>query len=361
MKKMKKKVVVGMSGGVDSSVTAYLLKEQGYDVIGMTMKVFPGNYHDGSKEKIEDIMKSAKEVCDFLEIPFVEVDLIEEFNKKVATPFMQDYIEGRTPNPCVYCNKHIKFDAFLNKAIELGADYIATGHYANIIEKDGRTLIYRAEDENKEQTYMLYNLKQHQLKHILMPCGDYNKEQIREIAKKIGLKIHNKKDSEEICFIPDDDHGRYIRENCKKKIQEGNFVDEKGKVLGRHKGIINYTIGQRKGLGIALGKPAYVIDIIPEKNQVVLGEEEKIFNNILIAKDVNFIPFDELKEKIKLEAKIRYSAKGEIAEIEPLENNRVKVTFDKKQRAITKGQSVVFYIENLLLGGGIIESVESST
>ena len=358
---MKKKVVVGMSGGVDSSVTAYILKEQGYDVIGMTMKVFPGNVNDGSKEKIDDIMKNAKEVCDFLEIPFVEVDLIDEFNKKVAAPFMKDYMEGRTPNPCVYCNKYIKFDAFLNKALELGADYIATGHYANIIEKDGRTLIYRAEDDKKDQTYMLYNLKQHQLEHILMPCGNYNKTQIREVAKKIGLKIYNKKDSEEICFIPDDDHGRYIREHCKKKIQQGNFVDESGKVLGRHKGIINYTIGQRKGLGISLGKPAYVIDIIPEKNQVVIGEEDKIFNNILIAKDVNFIPIDELKEKIKVEAKIRYSSRGALASIEPLDDNRVKVTFDEKQRAMTKGQSVVFYMENLLVGGGIIESVESST
>jgi tRNA-specific 2-thiouridylase len=352
---MKKKVVVGMSGGVDSSVTAHILKEQGYDVIGMTMKVFPGSNHDGSKEKIEDMMKSAKEVCDFLEIPFVEVDLIEDFNKKVAIPFMQDYIEGKTPNPCVYCNKHIKFDAFLNKALELGADYIATGHYANIVKKDDRFLIYRAEDDKEDQTSMLYKLRQHQLKHILMPCGDYNKEQIREIAKKIGLKIHNKKDSEEICFIPDDDHGRYIREHCKKKIVEGNFVDENGKVLGRHKGIINYTIGQRKGLGIALGKPIYVIDIVPEKNQVVLGDEEKIFKDTLIAKDVNFIPFDKLEEKMRVEAKIRYSSKGSVATIEPLENNRVKVTFDKKQRAITKGQSVVFYIENLLLGGGVIE------
>lgn len=354
---MAKRVAVGMSGGVDSSVAAYLLKKQGYDVIGITMKVFPGNKCNGSKSESEIIVENAKKVCDDLGIPFYEVDLIEEFNEKVVTPFIDDYIEGRTPNPCVFCNKYIKFDALLKKAIELGADYIATGHYCRIKKSGDRYLIYKAEDDKKDQTYMLYNIKQHQLKHVLMPCGDYTKDRIREIAKEIGLGVHNKKDSEEICFIPDNDHGKYIINNCSKKILEGNFVDNNGKILGRHKGIIHYTIGQRKGLGIALGKPVFVTDIIPSKNQVVLGDEEEIFKNELVAKDVNFIPFDKLESSMRVTAKIRYSAKTSSATIEPLENGKVRVIFDKKQRAITKGQSVVFYIENLLLGGGIIESV----
>ena len=197
---MAKRVAVGMSGGVDSSVAAYLLKKQGYDVIGITMKVFPGNKCNGSKSESEIIVENAKKVCDDLGIPFYEVDLIEEFNEKVVTPFIDDYIEGRTPNPCVLCNKYIKFDALLKKAIELGADYIATGHYCRIKKSGDRYLIYKAKDNKKDQTYMLYNIKQHQLKHVLMPCGDYTKDRIREIAKEIGLGVHNKKDSEEISF-----------------------------------------------------------------------------------------------------------------------------------------------------------------
>ncbi|WP_027623306.1 tRNA 2-thiouridine(34) synthase MnmA [Clostridium lundense] len=354
---MTKKVAVGMSGGVDSSVTAYLLKKQGYDVIGITMKVFPGNKCNGNKSESEIIVENAKKVCDDLGIPFYEVNLIEEFNQKVVAPFIDEYIEGRTPNPCVFCNKYIKFDALLQKALELGADYIATGHYCRIEKGGDRYLIYKAEDDRKDQTYMLYNIKQHQLKYVLMPCGDYSKDRIREIAKEIGLDVHNKKDSEEICFIPDNDHGKYIIKNCPKKIMAGNFVDENGRVLGKHKGIIYYTIGQRKGLGIALGKPVFVTDIIPSKNQVVLGDEDKIFKNELIAKDVNFIPFDKLEGSMRVTAKIRYSSQTSLATIEPLENGRVRVVFDEKQRAITRGQSVVFYIENLLLGGGIIETV----
>lgn len=353
---MKKKVVVAMSGGVDSSVTAHLLKKQGYDVIGMCMKLFPGSKVCGDKTESDIIVDNAKKVCEDLDIPFVKLELIDEFKDKVINPFIQDYVEGRTPNPCVFCNKHIKFDAFLKKALELGADYMATGHYARIEQHGDRYVVCKAEDNKKDQTYMLYNLKQHQLKHILMPCADYTKDEIREIAKDIGLDVHNKKDSEEICFIPDNNHGNFITCNCKKKISNGNFVDKEGKVLGKHKGIIHYTIGQRKGLGIALGKPMYVIDIKPETNEVVLGDEEDIFKKELIAKDVNFIPMDKLQGKMRVTAKIRYSKTPSPAYIEQIDENRVKITFDENQRAITKGQSVVFYIENMLLGGGIIES-----
>ncbi|MEW9096167.1 MAG: tRNA 2-thiouridine(34) synthase MnmA [Clostridiaceae bacterium] len=354
---MKKKVFVGMSGGVDSSVTAHILKEQGYEVVGMTMKVFPGNKCKNGLTESEMIIENARKVCKDLNIEFVAVDLIEEFNDKVVDYFMNEYVNGRTPNPCVQCNKYIKFDAFLKKALELGADYIATGHYSKVKKIEDRYLIYRGDDERKDQSYMFYNLQQHQLKHVLMPCGDYTKSQIREIAKEIGLEVHNKKDSEEICFIPDNNHGRFILENYKGSIQEGEFVDKNGKVLGKHKGLIYYTIGQRKGLGIALGKPSFVIDIIPSKNQVVIGDEEEIFKTELIAKDFNFIPFDKLENKMKVEAKIRYAAKPSPATIEVIHGDKLKVIFDEPQRAITKGQSVVFYLENLLLGGGIIDSM----
>ncbi|WP_315117992.1 tRNA 2-thiouridine(34) synthase MnmA [uncultured Clostridium sp.] len=354
---MKKKVFVGMSGGVDSSVTAHLLKKQGYEVVGMTMKVFPGNKCNNGLTESEMIIENARKVCEDLNIEFVAVDLIEEFNDKVVNYFMNEYVNGRTPNPCVQCNKYIKFDVFLKKALELGADYIATGHYSKVKKVEDRYLIYKGDDERKDQSYMFYNLQQHQLKHVLMPCGDYTKPQIREIAKEIGLEVHNKKDSEEICFIPDNNHGRFIVENYKGNIPEGEFVDKNGNVLGKHKGLIHYTIGQRKGLGIALGKPAFVIDIIPSKNQVVIGEEEEIFKRELIAKDFNFIPFDKLENKMRVEAKIRYAAKPSPATIEIFDGNKLKVIFDEPQRAITKGQSVVFYLENLLLGGGIIDSI----
>lgn len=354
---MKKKVFVGMSGGVDSSVTAHLLKEKGYEVVGMTMKVFPGNKCNNGLTESEIIIENAKKVCKDLGIEFVYVDLIEEFNERVVDYFMSEYVSGRTPNPCVQCNKYIKFDAFLKKALELGADYIATGHYSKINKVDNRYLIYRADDESKDQSYMFYNLKQHQLKHVLMPCGDYSKPQIREIAKDIGLDVHNKKDSEEICFIPDNNHGKFILNNYKGKITEGDFVDKSGNILGKHKGLIYYTIGQRKGLGLSFGKPAYVIDILPEKNQVIVGEEKEIFKRELIAKDFNFIPFEKLTEKMKVQAKIRYASKPAPATIELYGEDRLRVVFDDPQRAITKGQSVVFYLENLLLGGGVIEQI----
>jgi len=266
-------------------------------------------------------------------------------------------MNGRTPNPCVACNNFIKFDELLKRAKALGADYVATGHYAGIEEKDGRYLLKNAEDDKKDQTYMLYNLTQYQLAHTLMPCGEYRKDRIREIAKEIGLLVHNKKDSEEICFIPDNDHGSFIKKYMREKVREGNFVDKNGKVLGRHKGIAYYTIGQRKGLGIALGVPVFVTDIIPWKNEVVLGSEEDIFRTELIASDVNLIPFDVLEKPMEVKAKIRYAAKPSPAVIYPEPDNKVRVVFSEKQRAITKGQSVVFYDGSILVGGGVIETV----
>ncbi|MTK11843.1 MAG: tRNA 2-thiouridine(34) synthase MnmA [Clostridiaceae bacterium] len=357
---MNKKVVVGMSGAVDSSVTAYLLKEQGYDVIGVTMQVWQ---EDEEYEAAEggccslSAVEDARRVAYKLDIPFYVMNFKDIFKKNVIDYFIDEYMEGRTPNPCVACNKYIKFDALLKKAMDLGAEYVATGHYATIEKVEDRYLLRRSEDDRKDQTYALYNLTQFQLAHTLMPCGLYKKDKIREIAKEIGLLVHNKKDSEEICFIPDNDHGSYIKKQVPGKVREGYFVDKQGNILGKHKGIVYYTKGQRKGLGIALGTPVFVTDINPLTNTVVLGSEEDIFKTELIAKDINFIPFDKLEDTMEVMAKIRYSAKQEKAWITPLEDGRVKVKFENKQRAITKGQSVVFYDKEYLVGGGIIDEI----
>lgn len=344
---MKKKVMVGMSGGVDSSVAAFLLKEQGYDVIGVNMKMW--QFDENHLKEIND----ARKVADNIGIPFYIMDFKDIFKRDVIDYFICEYIEGRTPNPCIACNKFVKFDAFLKKAMDLGVEYIATGHYAKIEKVGTRFLLKKSVDDKKDQTYVLYNLSQFVLQHTLMPCSSYSKDEIRRIAKEIGIQIHDKKDSEEICFIPDNNHGAYIKRNAPDKVKEGNFVDKTGKILGKHKGIVYYTIGQRKGLGISFGKPVYVIDINPWKNEVVLGSEEDIFKKELIAKDVNYIPFDKLNEKMKVQVKVRYSAKPTPAVIMPYED-KVKVVFEKKVRAITKGQSVVFYDDDIVVGGGII-------
>ncbi|PIH05860.1 tRNA 2-thiouridine(34) synthase MnmA [Clostridium combesii] len=355
---MKKKVLVGMSGGVDSSVAAYLLKEQGYEVIGVTMQIWQDDEEFIEKEGgccSLSAVADARRVANKIGIPFYVMNFKDAFKRNVIDYFVDEYMEGRTPNPCIACNKFIKFSSFLDKAMAMGIDYVATGHYAIIEKHNDRYIIKKSEDDKKDQTYALYNLTQFQLERTLMPCGQYKKSKIREIAKEIGLRVHNKKDSEEICFIPDNDHGRYIKNRFPNKVREGNFVDKQGSILGTHKGIVYYTIGQRKGLGIAFGKPMYVVDINPFRNEVVLGDLEDLLNTELIAKDINYIPFDTLKEPMEVEAKIRYSQTPSKAIITPIEDGRVRVNFHEKQRAITKGQSVVFYKDDLLIGGGIIE------
>lgn len=357
---MKKKVVIGMSGGVDSSVAAYLLKKQGYDVIGITMQIWQ---EDKEFEEREggccslSAVDDARRVANKLEIPFYVLNFRDSFKKNVIDYFIDEYVNGRTPNPCIACNKYLKFDELLRKAEGIGAEYVATGHYAKIEERDGRNLLIRSDDGRKDQTYALYNMTQYQLAHTLMPCGEYTKDKIREIAKEIGLDVHNKKDSEEICFIPDNNHGKYIEETLPGKIQSGNFIDKNGNILGKHKGIVYYTIGQRKGLGLAMGRPVFVTDINPLTNEVIIGPEEDIFKTDLLCKDMNFIAIDKLENEMKVEAKIRYSAKPADAVIRPMDNGRVRVSFKEKQRAITKGQSVVFYSNDIVVGGGVIEKL----
>jgi tRNA-specific 2-thiouridylase len=281
----------------------------------------------------------------------------EVFEKKVIDYFVNEYQKGRTPNPCIACNKFVKFDALLKKAIAMDVPYVATGHYARVIydkEKD-RYLLKKSATAAKDQTYALYNLTQEQLQHILMPLGDYNKDETRTIAKKLGLGVATKPDSQEICFVEDNHYARFIEERTGLKSKNGYFVDTEGKILGEHRGIIHYTIGQRKGLGIAFGKPMYVIAIDAENNNVVLGESGKEYSDSLIATHLNFIPFDQLETDMKVKAKIRYSAKEAEAVISPCENNSVLVKFKVPQRAITPGQAVVFYDGDIVVGGGTIE------
>lgn len=356
---MKKRVVIGMSGGVDSSVAAAVLKEQGYDVIGVTMRLWDGeNINDSVTESTccsLSAVEDARRVADKLGIDYHVLDFRKEFSEYVIDYFTNEYINGRTPNPCIACNKFLKFDAMAKKAQLLGADYIATGHYAKVDfdESLGRYLLKSA-DNAKDQTYALYNLTQVQLSKLLLPLGNFaGKDEVRAYADKIGLVTADKPDSQEICFIPDNDYAAFIKRRTGSLPPEGDFVDQMGNILGRHKGIINYTVGQRKGLGIAFGKPMFVTRIDAENNQVVLGEQGTEFSLSLYGKNPNFIPFETIKEPIRATAKVRYSAKPAPCTVS-MDGDKIKVEFDTPQRAITPGQAVVIYDGDLVIGGATI-------
>ena len=342
---MKKRILVGMSGGVDSSVSAILLQEQGYEVVGATMVLFDSDdINEGclSSSAVND----AKKVCQKLGIEHHVIDLKDYFKKYVINNFVENYKNGMTPNPCVQCNKYLKFGALFDKAKELKCEYIATGHYARV--EDG--YLKKSNADKKDQTYFLYGIKKEVLPYIVFPLKDFkDKEEIREIAKKHDLFVATKKDSQEICFIPNDDYKSYLE----KKIKpiKGNFVDSKGNILGTHKGIIYYTIGQRKGLGISAKQPLYVTNINKTKNEITLGTINELYKDSLIAKDINLL-VDEIPKNIT--AKIRYRSNNAKCSIELLDNNTMKIIFDEPQKSITKGQSVVLYSDDIVVGGGII-------
>lgn len=342
----KNKVLLGFSGGVDSTATALILKENGYEVHGLFLDV-----HGNSTET----QKKASRVAQQLNIPLMSLDVSQYFKEKVMDYLYNEYIQGYTPNPCIECNKYIKFNLMLEEAQKIGAYYIATGHYARIEHNPtiGEYIIKKPKALAKDQTYMLYNLNQDILKHVLFPLGDIeSKDEVREMVEDSHLSNAKAKDSQEICFIEDNDYVNFIENNYGYKSIPGQFIDAKGNVLGEHKGIINYTIGQRKGLGIALGEPAYVTKINSKKNTVTLGKNEDLFKPIVYSKNNHFINSESFIPK-EIEAKIRYSAKPTKAIIEK-ENQRIKTTFETPQRAITTGQSIVFYSGDILLGGGII-------
>ena len=363
----KIKVVVGMSGGVDSTVAAYKLKEMGYDVIGVTMRLWKDNDLEDVFYEAEggccslSAVEDARRVAEKIGIPFYVINFKDVFKETVVDYFTEEYLNGRTPNPCIACNKYVKFDALIKKAHELGAYYVATGHYAKF-EKDeetGRILVKKSSEEKKDQTYAIYNLTQDQLKYILMPLGDFtSKDEVRKIASSFDFEVGSKSDSQEICFVPDNNYSGFVERQIQTEIPKGNFVDTKGNVLGQHLGIIHYTVGQRKGLGLTFGKPMYVVEIRPNTNEVVLGSNDEVFSNTLIADQVNFIMFDELKEDVKLQAKVRYSAKPANCIVSKVDEETIKVVFDEPQRAITPGQAVVFYDNEYLAGGAtIIKSI----
>lgn len=346
-----KTVLLGMSGGVDSSVSAILLKEQGYDVSGVTLHLYEGGCCNLSTTM------DAKEVCRNIGVNHYILDYMDEFRDKVINNFIHEYSVNRTPNPCIECNKFLKFGLMYKKAKELGIDYVATGHYAKTeySEKYKRYVLKKANNIAKDQSYVLYSIPRELLPNIVFPLGEFeSKDQIREIAKEHKLRVASKPDSEDICFIPDGNYKKYLEENSSLKPKPGEIVNSKGEVLGKHNGLYNYTIGQRKGLGVSHSEPLFVIGFIGPKNQLVVGTEKELYKKEALVNDVNWLLIDDLIEPMKVKVKTRYSTQEADAIIEKQSDDVVKITFDEPQARITPGQSAVFYLDDIVVGGGKI-------
>ncbi|MDF2627439.1 MAG: tRNA (5-methylaminomethyl-2-thiouridylate)-methyltransferase [Symbiobacteriaceae bacterium] len=365
---MNKRVLMAMSGGVDSSVAAAILVEQGYEVIGVTMNTWTDdipeeiqmNQHSGccSLAAVED----ARAVANRLGVPFYVMNFQGHFAATVIDYFVDEYARGRTPNPCIACNRYVKFDAFLTKARQLECDYVATGHYA-VIGRDserfpGRVLLGKSDDARKDQTYVLHNLTQDALTHTLFPVGDMEKPAVRELGRKYGLLTADKPDSQEICFVYDDDYGRFLKERIPEAIKPGPMLNTRGEVIGEHQGLPLYTVGQRKGLGLTTPRPMYVVALDPERNAVIVGEDEATYQGALVASDMNWIALPGLTGPIRCTAKIRRMAAEAACTVHPLDGGAIRVEFDEPQRAITPGQSVVLYEGRWVLGGGTIDKAE---
>ncbi len=346
-----KRVMIGMSGGVDSSVAAFLLKNEGYEVIGATLELFAGSSCCNIDTYID-----AKNVCNQLGIPHFTFNYKDEFRKHVINDFISCYANCKTPNPCIECNKYMKFGFMYEKAKELGCNYIATGHYAKTeySEKYGRWVLKKSKSLKKDQSYVLWNIPKELIEHVLFPLADYEeKEEIRKIARDNNLKVANKPDSEDICFVPDGNYKKFLENNSDIKPKEGNIVDTKGKILGKHTGLYNYTIGQRKGLGISNPVPLFVVGFNSGKDEVIVGEEKELYKSEIEVDEINLILVDEIKDWMDVEVKTRYSSKVAKAKIKQ-EDNKIKVKFEEPQRAVTPGQSAVFYVDDIVLGGGKI-------